>query len=179
MRQRMKTLVIGLGNPLLADDGVGVYAARLLRRVLPPHAAVDVLELAVGGLELMEAMIGYRRVILLDALWSPDGEVGQVVQFHAGYLRDTMHSASAHDVNLPTALRVGRRLGALLPADEDIHIIAVKAREVLTFGQTLTPAVAEAIPQVVRLVLDRVGCVPALDPRDVLLASIGGWDDLA
>ncbi len=175
----MKTLVIGLGNPLLADDGVGVYAARLLRRVLPPDAEVDVLELAVGGLELMEAMIGYRRVILLDALWSPDGEVGQVVHFHAGHLPDTMHSASAHDADLPTALRVGRRLGALLPADEDIHIVAVKAREVLTFSQTLTPAVAEAIPQVVRLVLDLLGCAPALDPYDVPFISIGGWDDLA
>lgn len=174
----MRTLVIGLGNPILGDDGVGVYAARLLKRVLPPHAAVDVLELAVGGLELMEAMIGYERVILLDALWSPNGEVGRVVEFHAGYLPDTMHSASAHDADLPTALRVGRQLGARLPADENIHIIAVKAQQVLTFSQALTPAVAEAIPKVVQRVLDLLGYVPIVDPCSLFPASVGGWDDL-
>ncbi len=178
MHQRMSTLVIGLGNPILGDDGVGIYAARLLKHVLPPHAAVDVLEMAVGGLELMEAMIGYRRVILLDALWTPNGQVGQVVEFHAGHLPETMHSTSAHDADLPTALRVGRQLGAHLPADEDIHIIAVKARRVLTFSQMLTPAIAEAIPKVVQRVLDLLGYAPTVDPCNLSLALVGGWDDL-
>lgn len=148
-----KTLVIGLGNPILTDDGAGILAARLVAEQLPPNSNVDVIELAVGGLSLMEAMVDYERVILLDALYAPDGLPGQVVQFSAGELPETLNSASAHDVNLPTALRLGRDLGAKLPSTAAIQVVGVYAQEVLTFGDTPTPLVAAAIPEMARLVL--------------------------
>ncbi len=161
----MKSLVIGLGNPILTDDGVGIYAARMLACALPPGSDVDVVELAVGGLGLMEAMTGYDRVILIDAVYSPDGQPGRIVQFDAGHLPDTLNSASAHDADLPTALRVGRSLGAPLPADDGIQIVAVQAHDVLTFGQVPTPPVAAALPEVVMRVLGLLGCAPAVDVR--------------
>ncbi|HEC22706.1 MAG TPA: hydrogenase maturation protease [Chloroflexi bacterium] len=158
----MKTLVIGLGNPILTDDGVGVYVAWAVRNALPPEADVDVIELSLGGLSLMEAMVGYERVILVDALLAPPEEAGQVVQFNAGHLPATLNSASAHDVDLPTALQVGRRLGASLPDDENIQIVAIKAHEVLTFGGSPTPPVRAAIPEATVRVLGLLGVL--LDP---------------
>jgi len=149
----MKTLVIGLGNPILTDDGVGVHAARLVQAGLLPDSGVDVLELAVGGLALMEAMVGYERVILIDALYTPDEAAGGVVQFHAGELPETLNSASSHDVDLPTALRLGRGLGAPLPDTDQIQVIGVHARDVLTFGDHLTPRVAAAAPAAAGAVL--------------------------
>jgi hydrogenase maturation protease len=160
----MTTLVAGLGNPILQDDGVGIYAARMVAHALPPDADIDVVELAVGGLELMEAMIGYDHVILVDAIWAPEEPVGYVFVFDAGHLPDTMNSASAHDADLPTALRVGRRLGAPLPPDGGIQIVAVSAREVLTFGEVPTPPVAAALPEVVARVLDLLDVTPVVDP---------------
>lgn len=160
----MKTLIVGLGNPILTDDGVGIYAARMLERTLPSDADVQIAELAVGGLDLMEAMVGYERVILLDAMWSPEGEAGRVVEFDAGDLPATLNSASAHDVDLPTALRVGRSLGAPLPPDSQIQIVAVQAQEVLTFGDVPTPPVAAALPAVVAAVHRLLGCEPVVDP---------------
>ncbi len=165
----MNTLIIGLGNPILTDDGVGIYAARMLERTLPAEADVDIAELAVGGLSLMEAMVGYERVILLDAMWAPEGEVGTVVEFDAGHLSETLNSASAHDADLPTALRVGRSLGAPLPADERIQIVAVQAQEVLTFGDVPTPPVAAALPEVVMAVHRLLGCEPVVDPFSLSL----------
>jgi hydrogenase maturation protease len=160
----MRTLVIGLGNPILTDDGVGIYAARMVAHTLPPNTDVDVVELAVGGLELMEAMIGYDRVILVDAIWTPEEPVGSVFAFDAGHLPETMNSASAHDADLPTALRVGRRLGAPLPADDGIQIVAVSVQEVLTFGEVPTPPVAAALPEAAARVLDLLGVTPVVDP---------------
>jgi hydrogenase maturation protease len=157
----MKTLVIGLGNPILTDDGVGIYAAREVARTLPPDSGIDVIEAAVGGIALMEAMIGYERVILIDALWSPEDQTGQVVEFDAGDLPDTLNTASSHDADLPTALKVGRTLGAQLPADENIQIVAVTAHEVLTFGDLPTPPVLAAVPEAADCVLALLGCVPA------------------
>lgn len=175
----MKTLVIGLGNPILSDDGVGIYAARLVRDALPPEAEVDVIELAVGGLHLMEAMIGYEHVIIIDALWSPDDDVGEVVEFAAGDLPETMNTASAHDVDLPTALAVGRRLGAALPDDDRIQIVAVRARRVLEFDERPTPPVAAAIPRAAARVL---ALLDLPEPAALLKQSHeipGGYDDFS
>lgn len=175
----MRTLVIGLGNPILTDDGVGIYAVRALRQILAPEAAVDTLELSVGGLMLMEAMIGYERVILLDALWSPDGELGEVVQFAAGDLSSTMNTASAHDVDLPTALKVGRQLGAALPADDGIQIIGVRAQDVLSFGARPSPQVTAAIPTVVGCVLRLLDMQQAVEAPALTGLTLGGYDDIS
>jgi hydrogenase maturation protease len=119
----------------------------------------------------MEAMIGYERIIILDAVWSPDGEVGKVLEFDAGHLPDTLNTASVHDADLPTSLRVGRELGAELPANEHIQIIGVLARTVLDFGSEPTPPVAAAIPEVTSRVLALLDLQPIIDPYSLSPAS--------
>ena len=174
----MKTLVIGLGNPILSDDGVGIYAARRVRAALPPDAEVEVRELAVGGLTLMEAMIGYDRVILIDALLTANGQVGQVVQLDMSELPDTLNTASAHDVTLTAALRLGRHLGAALPADEHIHIVGVHVQDVWAFSDSPTAAVVRSLPQVEDLVLYLIGYARmAVVSPDYLIN--GGYDDFS
>ena len=65
----MKTLIIGLGNPILTDDGVGVKVARLLEEKidLAAHPRLEIIEASAGGLRLMEVVLDYDRVILIDA----------------------------------------------------------------------------------------------------------------
>jgi hydrogenase maturation protease len=176
----MKTLVIGLGNPILTDDGVGIYTVRMVRTLLPPEADITVTELCVGGLALMEAMIGYERVILVDAYWISEGQPGRVTVFDAGDLPDTMNSASSHDASLPTALHTGRELGAALPDLTDIQIVAVEIEDVLTFSESPTPTVVAAIPQAASQVLTLLGYPPnqALPTFDEIHAS-GGYDDFS
>lgn len=176
----MRVKVIGLGNPILMDDGVGIYAVRLVKRWLFPGADdVTIAELAVGGLDLMEAMIGFDRVILVDALWQPQQPPGTIFQFTAEALPDTLNSASAHDIDLPGALAAGRRMGVPLPADTAIDIVAVCAREVLTFGEQPTPPVLAAVP----LAAARVMTLLGLPPPGVLpvaeQALLGGYDGIS
>lgn len=153
----MRTLVIGLGNPILTDDGVGIYSARQLEPVLAAYADIDVIELSVGGITLMEHMVGYDRVILIDALWTPPEQIGEVIVFAAGDLTETLNTRSTHDVDLPTALRVGRTLGAPLPRDDAIQIVAITANQVLAFGDQPHPAVSAAIPEACQAVLALLG----------------------
>lgn len=148
------TLVLGMGNPILGDDGVGVRIAEAVERALPVGAGVDVSEACVGGLSLMERMVGYERVILVDALCTEPVHAGAVRKLSLDDLRamgSTQHGASAHDTNLLTALEAGKRMS--LPLPEEITIYAVEAENVLDFGETLTPEVAAAIPAVVRAIL--------------------------
>jgi hydrogenase maturation protease len=152
----MKTLVVGLGNPILTDDGVGVRVAHDVASMLAREDLHDVTvtEASVGGLRLMELMVGYDRAILIDAIVSSGSEPGAVLRLtlddlHA--ISATQHTASAHDTNLITALDAGTRMGLSLP--KEVVVFAVEANNVLDFGNEPTPAVAEAIPLVASEVL--------------------------
>ncbi|HSR46722.1 MAG TPA: hydrogenase maturation protease [Anaerolineales bacterium] len=150
MKNGARTLIIGLGNPLLRDDGVGLHIVAALRdRVLPE--GTECAEDTHGGLRLMERMIGFDRVVVVDALLS-GAEPGTIQQLPLDG-RPTRHSASTHDVDLPTALDVGRRSGAKLPPNDAVQLIGIEAEDVETFGETMTPAVAAAIPRAVEAVL--------------------------
>lgn len=153
----MKTLVIGLGNPILTDDGVGVKVAYQIEKELGDEMRenVDVTEVSAGGLRLMEAMVGYDRVILIDAILHKNGnQPGKISRMTLDDLRrisPTQHSASAHDTTLVTALDAGRELGLSLP--DDIIIFAIDVENVMDFSEEPTPDVASAIPKVKDAVL--------------------------
>ena len=157
----MKTLVLGLGNPLLTDDGVGLRVAQTLRPLLLGRPDVAVEEDYRGGLRLMERMVGYDRSIVVDALCSGD-EPGTIRCLQVQDV-PTQHTASAHDANLSTALRFGHRLGASLPDPDDVLVIGIEAADVTTFGEECTPRVNAAIPRAVKTVLaalDEQGAEP-------------------
>jgi hydrogenase maturation protease len=145
------TLIIGLGNPLLRDDAVGLRVARQVAAALVGREDVEIVEEACGGLRLMERMVGFDRAILIDALRS-GRPPGTVLTLDSRDMR-TQHSASSHDVNLPTALALGRRTGARLPADDQLSVIAVEAEDVETFGEDMTAAVEAAVPHAAARVL--------------------------
>ena len=144
-------LIVGLGNPLLRDDAVGLRVARQVRQALVGREDVEVVEEACGGLRLMERMVGFDRAIVIDAICSgrPPGPVRTLAPREF----PTQHSASAPDVSLPTALAFGRRSGARLPPDESLQVIAVEAQDVETFGEELTAAVEAAVPRAAAQVL--------------------------
>jgi hydrogenase maturation protease len=148
---RGRTLVLGLGNPLVADDGVGLRVVRLLRERLGDDADIEVDEGYCGGLRLMERIVNYERVILVDALCSgaPPGTVRVLAVDDV----PTRHSASTHDVDLATALALGRQAGAHLPATDRIRIVAIEVSDVLTFSEECTPAVQAAIAHAAQAVL--------------------------
>lgn len=146
----MKTLILGLGNPLLRDDSVGLRVVQELRLSLPADPSIELDEDFWGGLRLMERMIGFDRVIIIDAIQS-GAEPGTIHLLSPGDI-PTQRSASAHDVNLPTALEFGRQAGAQLPSEDQILLIAIEAGDVQTFDEELTPNVQEALPQAVETV---------------------------
>ncbi len=147
----VKTLVVGLGNPILGDDGVGWQIANELRNQpdIPPEVSIECL--AVGGISLMEAMIGYDRAILIDAIASHRDPIGQVHLFNLTEMPNPAmgHTGSAHDTSLQDALTMGRNLGAHLPGE--ISIVTVEAQKVYEFSETLSPPIAAAIPEAIRI----------------------------
>ena len=156
----MKTLILGLGNPLITDDSVGLRVVAELRGRLADRPDVDVAEDYWGGLRLMEQMVGYQRAIVIDAIQT-GAKPGTIHRLATGDI-PTQRSASAHDVNLPTALALGREAGLALPEDRHIVLVGIEAEDILNFGETCTPAVAESIPRAVAAVLQALDDVSGL-----------------
>lgn len=152
--QTMKTIVIGLGNPILSDDGVGWKVVEVLLSTshFPPTTALETASL--GGLSLMERLEGYQRAILVDSMQTGQVPVGTVRVFPLDELPNPSdsHSASVHDTSLMTALETGRRMGLDLP--EKITVVAIEAATVHEFSEELSPEVAAAVPLAVQMVME-------------------------
>ena len=152
----MKTLVIGLGNPILGDDGVGWVVAQKVEAIIAETTTnTRVACFALAGISLMEKMIDYQRVILIDSLNTGQHPQGEVVTFTLDELADLTvgHSASAHDLSLKNALVLGRSLNTKLPDDKNVHVVAIEAKHVYDFGETLTAAIEAAVPYAVTEVI--------------------------
>jgi hydrogenase maturation protease len=150
---KTKTLILGLGNSLLCDDGVGIYiAAELKNRVDRP--GITIMETGVAGLSLLDLLVGYDRAIIIDAIQTVGGKAGQVYRLEPKDFDTALHTASAHGIDFTTALEFGKKLG--LPLPQEIVILAIEASDVSTFSEECTPQVTRAIPTCVEMVLQEL-----------------------
>lgn len=147
----MKTLLLGLGNPVLTDDSIGLKVVEQIRPLLVERSDIEVDEDYWGGLRLMERLIDYDRAVLVDAICT--GAEPGTLHLLAVDSIPTQHSASAHDANLATALALGRQAGAHLPADDHILLVGIEADDIITFSEQCSPRVQAAIPRAVEAVM--------------------------
>jgi len=149
----MKTLVLGLGNPILSDDAVGIRVAREVERKLD-DPRVTVAETSEAGLSLLDAIVGYDEVIIIDAVQTENGHAGQIQRMGTEDLSLSKRSTPPHQINLATSLELGNALNLAMP--RKITIFAVEAEDVTTFSEKCTPQVEKAIPEVVKMVLEEL-----------------------
>ena len=133
---------MGVGNPILGDDGVGIYVAKKVEALVGQKPGLHVKTASTGGLRLLEEMFGYDRVILVDGIVS-DGNVGRTRKLSPADFSDTLHYSSAHDLNFATALEMGESISPdEMPSQ--IEIYTVEIQRTTMFSEGLSPAVKEA-----------------------------------
>ena len=156
----MKSIVIGLGNPILGDDGVGWKVAEEVQKQLTSlpfpkgeESQVDVEFLSLGGISLMEHLIGYERAILIDAIAS-DQEPGSIITSKLNEMPDVsaFHITSIHDTSLQNALKLGEEMGADLP--KQVTVVGIATGQVYDFGEELSQPVAGAISKAAQIVIE-------------------------
>ena len=151
----MKSLVLGLGNPILSDDGVGIRVAHEVASQLE-NPQVTVLETSAAGLSLLDSIVGYDKVIIIDAIQTEKGEAGQIYRMTTADFSLTKHFSSPHQINLVTALELGKMLNLAMPGE--ITVFAVEAKDITNFSEECTAEVEQAIPAVVKMVLAELRC---------------------
>ncbi len=161
-----ETLVVGLGNPILGDDGVGWRVIDELDEL--DHDEASLQQACVGGVSLMELLVGYRRAIIVDAIIDPEEAPGSVWcrPLSAVETGVASHLDSSHDAPLPAAIAAGRAMGANLPSDIDVVGIVIQRGDV--FGEELSDVVAAAVPvaaaEVVGVLRERRSSSPQGEP---------------
>ena len=151
----VRSIIIGMGNPLLMDDGVGIQVVRELYSALGERDDVEFCELGTGGIRLMEAMADFDRAWIVDAMVTGSAPPGTIRPFALSEFVTTKNTYSTHDTDLATALEMGRMAGIKLP--EEVRIWGVEAKETDLFGEVLTEPVAAAVPAVVETILGELG----------------------
>jgi hydrogenase maturation protease len=147
---------VGLGNPILGDDGVGWRVADLVQARTGDREDIEVTCAAVGGLTLMEQLIGYDRVVIVDAVHSGSKPAGSVAAQRLGDLPNPSagHTTSAHDTSLQTAIATAAALQVPLPSA--ITVVGIEVPAGFTFSEDLSPPVAGAVEAAAALVFNCV-----------------------
>ena len=150
----MKTLVLGIGNDILGDDGVGVHVARAVaRKISAKETRVE--ETGAAGLSLLELIKGHERLIIADAILTDNTEVGKIHRLTLKDLAKTNNSITPHDAALATTLEIGN---SLFPGEmpREVVVYGVQTSNVEQFSGKMSPAVKAAVPEVVRLILAEI-----------------------
>lgn len=141
----MRALFLGLGNPLLSDDGVGLVVARQMEGRVPE---LDVVCLPMAGLNLLDILDGYDLLFACDALLAPDRPLGEVVFPEDG--RGARHLFSSHGLDFFELLELGREAGLVMPAIGRVYGVAIGSE--LAFNEEPGPGLQERLPRILKIV---------------------------
>lgn len=167
----MRTVVLGLGNPILGDDAAGLLVAGELETLLTaqPLAGVTVLQSTRAGFELIEMLTGFDRAIIIDCLQQAEPEPGRIHRLSLAMFNGSARLHSAHDINLRTAFELAQRMHVPMP--ETLEIYGVEGADTLTFTEYPSPQVAAVVGHLAQQLHSRLaethGAVAATAPGTI------------
>jgi hydrogenase maturation protease len=150
----MKKVILGVGNLILGDDGVGIHVSRQVKeQINDPDITID--EAITGGMNLLDLLVGYDKAIIIDAVKSEKAEKGEVKRIPLDDF-NTMHSCNPHDVSLIEAINMAKKLGETRIPTE-IIIIGIMMKQIpCEFGENLSKDIAAAVPKAVEMTLNEI-----------------------
>jgi len=150
----MKTIILGVGNQILGDDGVGVQVSNELKKyVKAPNITID--EAITGGMNLLEMILDFDKAIIIDAVKTEKGKNGDVKKIS---LEDfsTLHSCNPHDISLFEAIKMAKKMGQEKIPKEIIIIGILMEKIPCEFSEKLSPEIQDAVPKAITLILKEI-----------------------
>jgi hydrogenase maturation protease len=145
-----KTLILGIGNLLMGDEGAGIQVLRYLREISQPRG-VDFVDGGTGGLNLLGFFLDYDRIILIDAVVD-DQPPGTVSVVYPEYPSDYPATLVSHDIGLKDLIAAAY----LLERTPETLMVTISIREPTEVTLDLSPEVSAAIPAGAQSVLDEL-----------------------
>lgn len=143
----MKILILGIGNLLMGDEGVGVHTIRELEKISLP-ANIDLLDGGTGGFHLLEYFQTYKRLVMIDA--TMDGEkAGTIKLIKPKFASDFPKALSAHDIGLKDLVESAAILGSM----PEVYLFTITISEIKSMTMELSDEVRNAVPSVIEQII--------------------------
>lgn len=143
---------MGLGNPIMSDDGTGLVVSRALHRRLPDFD----LELSCSnGFDVVDRILGYQTAIIIDSMVTGAHAPGAVVRLGLDGPRTTLRSADSHNLAFPEAVRMAAALGAPVPGT--ILVYGIEVVDPHSVGSEISPAILARVEEIAREISKDVG----------------------
>ncbi|MCK4575379.1 hydrogenase maturation protease [candidate division WOR-3 bacterium] len=147
-----KLLFLGVGNPILSDDAVGIRVVEEIRSIVGDVRGVGFVTGSIAGLRVLDVIQGYDDLVIVDAV-EMDGEPGSLYKIELEELKNTIHLTSLHSINLATAMKWGREMGLKIP--ENISIYGIQIKNLLEFSENMTQEVEGSVKRNAREIIKR------------------------
>lgn len=148
-----KILIYGMGNPYRCDDTIGLKIAEILKKDIK-NKMVTIKSGSIDGLAMLDEIIGFDKVILVDSINTKSGMPGDVYKIELDSITSNSSLAASHTIDFISALRMGKKFGYKMP--EKIYVYAVEIKDNDTFSEECTEQVSASIPEVVKRIIDEV-----------------------
>jgi hydrogenase maturation protease len=148
----IKILILGIGNELAGDDIIGIKAVQEAAKIGPP--TVDYKQISTGGLQILETMLGYDKVLIVDSI-ETNSPTKRILKLDEKNFTDATFLASPHDVNFPTAMEIGKKtVPELMPKVIKIIGIEIPIQEKVT--DEVLPETIEKLPLLKKMIIDEI-----------------------
>jgi len=152
MEQNTQIVVLGLGNILLRDEGVGVRVIEELQRRYDFFPPVKMLDGGTAGFGLVTEIEGCNKLLVVDAV-KAGNEPGTVYKFKSGDITVTIpQTLSVHDLGFFEALEQWKMLGI----NPEVIFFGIEPEDMNSWGFDLTPSIQNKLPKLVALVIDQL-----------------------
>ncbi len=164
-------LILGLGNEIVADDRFGYAVIDELSAHVPDGGIVEAVFAPLAGFGLLDFLKDRYAALIVDAIMTGNSSPGTLYFFTSGHLTPTRHLCGSHQISLPAALELGRKMGYDMP--KRIDVLAAEAEDITTITESMTPAVESAVAKAVDQVLAWINEVSAEVNNVNKIAAIG------
>lgn len=148
-----KLLILGIGNPYVSDDGIGIHITRILRELIN-DTRIEFKEFYHNGFDALGLLKEYEYAIVIDAAKTGNVEVGKFQIFSHKDVSPSTHMYSLHTFGFLSALQLAEVLSIKLPSQITVFAIEVANTEV--FGKAFTPEVETAVPTIIEGIIQHI-----------------------
>ena len=143
-------IVIGIGNPNFKDDGIGLKVIEELEKI----GVKNVVKYLNMDLKIIDSLCGYKKAIIVDAV-KTGATPGTIFEFDAKNTWCNIYASGTHSMSIFEIIRIGCYIFSEEMPDE-IKIIAIEGKEVLSLGKNISSNIKKIIPKVVEKILKEV-----------------------
>ncbi|MBC8320780.1 MAG: hydrogenase maturation protease [Bacteroidetes bacterium] len=145
------TLILGFGNPLLSDDGIGTRIVNDLKTKMDNNL-FEFSSAYICGIDIITIIKGYKNMIVVDGCMTQNSTPGELSFYTVDNYYGMAHLDNYHDVKFRDIIKLSRDLNLHIP--ENIHIVAIEIKEDMVFSKDLSPSLQNSYPEILQKVLD-------------------------